>query len=191
MPYTGVQPAQQELIVMTPLPPLTSISFLGGLKLNAIFRLENDGSVSEIKLLRASGDAAWDAQAIDSMKQWRFTQLPSNADPKDHVMRLAIVVQTQEPVVMSIGELVSATAQEADSLYELLEKGARFDSLAVRGRHRPLSGNDWYVASVNIARYPENIRKQLARLRVNGFTQPVRVGTHYVIYQRFRCDDPL
>jgi hypothetical protein len=34
--YMDVLPAQLDLVTMTPLPPLTSVSNLGGLKLNAL-----------------------------------------------------------------------------------------------------------------------------------------------------------
>ncbi len=188
--HTDVPSPQQELVAMTPLPPLSSISLLSGLKLNAMFRLQNDGSVAEIKLLRSSGDPHWDALAIDSMKQWRFTTLPRETAPVDHWIRFAIVVQIQEQIVMTLGELVSPNPQEADSLYVLLQNGAQFDSLARRARHGISSRTDWFFESVNIAKYPQHIREQLTKLRVNGFTLPLRVGTNYVIYKRFRSDDP-
>jgi len=181
---------QQELVAMTPLPPLASISFLGGLKLNAMFRLQNDGSVAEVKLLRSSGDPSWDAGAIDSMKQWRFAPLPQDTAPADHWIRFAIVVQVQEPVVMNLGEISSPDQREADSLYVLLQHGASFDSLARRGRQAGSPETDWFFPSVNIARYPQYVREQLAGLRANTFTRPLRVGTKYMIYQRFRCSDP-
>lgn len=187
--HADISSAQQDLVAMTPLPPLSSISLLSGLKLNALFRLQNDGSVAEIKLLRSSGDPHWDAQAIDSMKQWRFTPLPRDAAPVDHWTRFAIVVQIQEPVVMSLGELVSPGPREADSLYLLLQKGAQFDSLARRVTQGSSAGTDWFFESVNIAKYPPHVREQITGLRVNNFTHPLRVGTNYVIYKRFHRDD--
>ena len=184
--HADISSAQQDLVAMTQLP---SISFMSGLKLNALFRLQNDGSVAEIKMLRSSGDSHWDAQAIDSMKQWRFTPLPRDAAPVDHWIRFVIVVQIEEPVIMSLGELVSPGPREADSLYLLLQKGAQFDSLARRVTQGSSAGTDWFFESVNIAKYPPHVREQITGLRVNSFTHPVRVGTNYVIYKRFHRDD--
>jgi TonB family protein len=186
--YTDVLPAQLDLVTMTPLPPLTSISNLGGLKLNALFRLLNDGTVAEIKLLRSSSDPKWDAQAIDSMKLWRFTPFSGQPTPTDRWIRFAIVVQIQEPIVMTLGELVSLNLREADSLYLLLQQGAQFDSLARSRQREASSGTDWFFPSVNIARYPHDVRQQLTGLPVNGYTHPLRVGAKYLIYKRFRCD---
>ncbi len=187
---TDVPPTQQELVAMTPLPPLSSISLLSGLKLNAMFRIQDDGSVAEVKLLRSSGDPHWDVLAIDSLKHWRFTPRPRNAASVDHWIRFAIVVQVQEPMIMSLGEIVLPNPQEADSVFALLQNGSPFDSLAAHTPQGTSSGTHWFIGSVNIAKYPQHIREQLSTLRGNGFTHPLRVGTTFVIYKRFPVDDP-
>ncbi len=41
-----------------------------------------------------------------------------------------------------------------------------------------------YLGRVNIAQFPEHVRNTLRNLRINRYTQPIKVGDTYVIYKR-------
>ena len=75
---------------------------------------------------------------------------------------------------MTIGELVSSSLHDADSLYALLEKGTDLDSLFRRT-----------IGTFDIVKYPHRVRDELRRLDVGGYTGPLRRGEEYVIFKRF------
>jgi TonB family protein len=160
----------------------------GGLKLNVMFRVHNDGNVAEVKLVTSSGDPDWDKAAIDSMKDWHFSAWVPDGLPAECWVRNTCVVQVQEPLVLTLGQLTAPTMEEADSLYSLLEGGMDFDLLAKETRPGTTEKYGTYIGSADVASYPHQVRVELRKLAVNGFTHPVRVGTSYVIYKRYVGD---
>jgi TonB family protein len=174
-----------DIISMTALPPYAYSLREIQLRLIVFFHLMDDGSVADVRLQSTSGDSEWDAAAIDSMKQWRFTELSPTSPPGGRWIRRAIVVQVQEPIVMTLGELVTDRKEEADSLYALLRSGIDFYTLAKRIREGTTTETGRFIGDVDIARFPEQVRNEVRKLRVNRFTHPIRVGDKYVIYQRF------
>ena len=175
IPRQAELPATQlELINMTPLPPIKFPSFAGGLKLNVLLHVMQDGTVETVRMLGSSGDADWDSLALQVMKQWRYAIPRRDGVPVDAWFRQLVVVQIQEPIEMTIGELATSSLHEADSLYSLLEKHADLDTLF---RHA--------FGTVNIMAYPQQVREKLKKLDENEFTAPLRVGEEYVIYKRF------
>jgi TonB family protein len=178
-------PLTPELISMTRLPILPQSFIRPGQevrRLNVLFCVAGDGTVEDIRVLSSSGDSTWDNAAEDSMKHWRFAPLDESGS---HLwVRRDLIVKAQDPVVMSIGELVAGSKDEADSLYALLLHGASFDKLAHPPSTVP-SIEQWQPGLVDIACYPCQIREELLKLGVNDITAPIRLGTHYVIYKRF------
>jgi TonB family protein len=171
-----------ELVSMTPLPPLKSIPLLGGVKMNLLLHVRQDGTVEYAKLLDPTGDEEWDSLAIQSIRQWHFAPPHREGTPSDVWVRQLVVVQIQKPIIMTLAELAVPTRQEADSLYALLEKGAPPESIFKQS-----------PKTVDIAIYPARVRDALKKLRENELTQPVRVGDTYRIYKRLprsKQDDP-
>lgn len=164
-----------EIISMTPLPPITSLLQMTGMKLNALMHVLKDGSVENIRMLGSSGDAEWDSLALQSMKQWRYAPPHREGVLTDLWFRQLVVVQIQEPVVMTIGELVCSSSREADSLYALLGRGTDLDHLF---RQK--------MTTLDIHTYPQKVRNVLKDLRKDEHTAPLRVGNNYIIYRRFR-----
>ncbi len=179
---------QPELVSMTSLPALTSSYAYSGLKLNVLFQIRNDGSVADVKMLGTNDNSEWDLAAIDSMKQWRFTAAPSVGSHENQWLRTTIIVQVQEPTIVTLGELKSGNQQEADSLYALLENGIDFESLARQTRPGTTTQIGRFLGSVELSIYPHHVRLELQKLSVNNYTRPIRIGTDYVIYKRFRPD---
>ena len=105
------------------------------------------------------------------------------------VRQLVVVqVQTQEPVMMILGELVCSSLREADSLFALIQKGTEFDSLAGLALGTPSGGQGGISEAVDIMMYPRRIREELLDLNTNEVTRPVKVGRKYVIYKRYEDD---
>jgi TonB family protein len=134
-----------------------------------------DGTVENVRILGPSGDGGWDSLAVQAIKQWRYAIPRREGVPIDIWFRQLVVVQIQEPVEMTLGELASSSQREADSLYASLEKGAVLDTLFKRR-----------LVTVNIMRYPQHVRETLKRLREDDYTRPLRLGERYIIYKRFK-----
>lgn len=164
-----------ELISMTTLPPITWISYTTGMKLNVLIHVMQDGTVENVKMLGSSGDDEWDSLALQAMKQWRYAPPRRDGVPTDLWFRQMVVVQIQEPIVMTIGELVSPSLSKSDSLYAMLEKGTDLDTLFRQA-----------IGTFDITKYPPNVRDRLRKLKQGEITSPLRVGDKYVIYKRFR-----
>ena len=177
-----------ELVNVTSLPTLPARFPTGGLKLNVVFRVLDNGSIAEVKMLSTSGDENWDHAAADSMKTWHFTPSTQTSSPSGRWMRNVIVVQVQEPTLLPLGQITALSKQEADSLYALLERGTDFDTLLKQSRSGTNEPLGIYFGTINIARFPLQVRVELQRLRANNYTEPIRVGTNYFIYKRYGSD---
>ena len=170
------EPAERvEIISMTPLPPIMSLSQITGMKLNVLMHVLKDGTVENIRMLGSSGDAEWDSLALQSMKQWRYAPPHREGVLTDLWFRQLVVVQIQEPIVMTIGELVCSSSREADSLYSLLGRGVDLDHLF---RQK--------MTTLDIHTYPQKVRNHLKDLGKDEHAAPLRVGENYMIYKRFR-----
>jgi TonB family protein len=184
-PRQAVLPEQQtELILLTPLPPLSSFATAFGAKLSVIFHILPDGSTKDVTLLNSSGDTEWDRLTLDSLKQWHFTPLTGEKEKADRWIRYAIVVQVQEPVIMQLAEMVIPAQRKADSLFALLKDGADFETLARQALTGEKEGTWKPAESVNLARYPARVKQVLTTLRPDHFTDPIRIGLNYVIFKR-------
>ena len=183
---SNTPPDQPELISMAPLPRLLEVVPMEGFKLNVLLHVAEDGTVTDVKLLGSGGTPEWDSLAAQSMKKWRFTVPRRDGVPVSLWIRKVMIVQIQERVVRNVGEIVSATQQEADSLYSLVRAGADFDSLSRHTRGTVQDGQGGYLGTVDLAVFPQHVREILQKLREDEVTHPVRVGDKFVIYKRFR-----
>ena len=184
---SSIQPP--ELISMTRLPQNDQASPAGALRLTVALHILENGTVSDAKVIESSGFENWDSAVVKSARQWRYTAARRNGRPIDLWLRQPVVVRPQEPVIRILGELVSSTRQEADSLYNLLLVGADFDVLAGRSGEGLVGEQSRFLGAVDIAIYPQNIRGTLQSLRENDVTRPLRVGEKYIIYKRFKKSD--
>ena len=184
-----VSPDQPELVSMVPLPPFISTYPLGGLHLGMLLHVMDDGKVSEVRLLSTSGNAAWDSGAVQSIKQWRYTAPKREGKPFATWFRQVVAVQFQEPVIRVLGELVVARKEDGDSLYKLIQAGIDFETLAKQST-LSLQGHCGFLGSVNLATFPKRIRDEVEALKVNDITKPIRVGDRYILYKRFKSNDP-
>jgi TonB family protein len=163
-----------ELVSMTPLPPISLRSCGTGMRVIVLMHILQDGTVEDMKMLGSSGDSEWDSLALQAMRQWRYDPPRRNGVSVDVWIRQPLVIRIQEPIVMTIGELVSASLREADSLCSLLGKAVDLDPLFKQT-----------MSTVDIVTYPPNVKDHLKRLGRGENTGPLRVGDKYVIYKRF------
>jgi TonB family protein len=164
-----------EIVSMTPLPPVAPGSHETGMRLNFLIHILQDGTVENVRMLGSSGNSEWDSLAMQSIRQWRYAPFRRDGVPVDLWFRQLVMVQIQEPIILTIGELVFSTLREADSLYALLGKGTNLDSLFRQD-----------IGTFDIAKYPKTVRDALRSLPVGGYTSPLRRGEEYVIYKRFK-----
>jgi TonB family protein len=173
-----------EIVSMSSLPVFASPYAFEKLKLNVFFLVRKDGSVSDVQLVRSSGDPLWDRAAIDSMKQWHFAASLLEGAMTDRWVRSTVIVQIEEPTIIALAELRSDTRTGADSLYALLQAGVEFETLVTQAQlpGSTVSGKNLGITS--IARFPQHVREQLRRLGMNDITPPLRIGNSYVIFKR-------
>jgi TonB family protein len=174
-----------EIISLSPLPPLVLTTYQRYVELNVLFSIYDDGTVADVRILGSSGDAVWDAVAADSMRQWRFNVTDPPAADGTRWFRNIVRVEIGEPILLNIAELAVPNRDNAERLYRELRAGADFHSLAKEVRNGTDNEIGTYRGVINIARYPKHVRDQLVKLRVSGYTHPIRVGGEYVIYKRF------
>jgi len=182
---------QPELVTMTSLPIVAANFPTNGLKLKVLFHVMGNGSVTEVRFLGSSGDPDWDHAAIDSMKLWHFATDKLDNAQAGRWIRNTIILQVQEPTVLTLGELNANSQQMADSLYALLQNGSDFDTLikqTAQGASNPIGR---FIGAVDIARYPKHVRDQVRRLGIDDFSRPIRIGSNYTIYKRYKPDDPM
>jgi TonB family protein len=182
---------QPELVSMTSLPLVTANFPTNGLKLSMLFHVQGDGSVTEVKMLGSSGDPEWDRAAIDSMKLWRFAENHLDNSVAGRWIRNTIILQLQELTVLTLGELAVNNQQAADSIYALLQNGSDFDALIKQNAQGTSTYLGRYIGAVDIAIFPKRVRNELRRLGLNDFTPPLRIGSKYTIYKRYKPDGPI
>ncbi len=179
---------QPELVSMTSLPPISSLFPASGLKFKMLFHVKHDGTVMEVKMMNSSGDPNWDKGAADSMARWQFSAFPASDTSPDKWIRNTVVLQVQEPTILTLGVLIASSQQAADSVYGTLKAGADFDALIRQVPPGATQPQGRFIGAIDIARYPKVARDALRRLGINDFTGPIRVGFVYLIYKRYQPD---
>jgi len=180
---------QPEVVSMAPLPPYPAEIPLMGLRFTVMLHVMENGTVGEASMLGSSGLVDWDSLAVQSIKQWKYQPARQNGKPVASWLRQAVVVQFQEPIVLYLGEIVLPRQESADSLYALLSKGMSFEALAMKSVAAS-HDHGGYLGAVDIAIFPKQVRDKLKDLRVGEMTSPIKLGSDYVIYKRFKKDGP-
>lgn len=185
MQETGVVGQRQELVKVSPLPaPILPLP-ARGMKLGVQFRVLHDGAIAEVRLLNSGGDRQWDSTVVGVMEKWRFSPNSNDAPSEGHWYHYIFNLRTGEPIILTLGELVAVGQQEADSLYEVLNNGVAFDSVAKEFLPGSSGDRGRFLGAISIETYPERVRNELRKLHVNDFTHPLRLGKDYVIFMRF------
>ncbi|MEX2640716.1 MAG: hypothetical protein WD266_08500 [Balneolales bacterium] len=187
--FERVNTAQPEFVEVSALPFPESKPTDVELKLNVQFYVLNDGSIEEVRILPYEGqDQDWDTLAITRMKRWRFSELGDEHADGGLWVRRAIVIKPEEEIILTLGQLRALNREEADSLHALLGGGTPFHDLANEHSPEDSGESEWFLGHVSVSKYPEYIRDELRKLRVNSYTRPLRYRGQHVIFKRFKQD---
>jgi TonB family protein len=181
--YDGSVP---KLLIQSPLPPFSETLKQPVFELETVMFIQEDGSVGKTRMLKGSGDAAWDSLALASMKQWRFTPARMDNKPVGSWFHMQSTLRYANPLHMNLAEILCTTAEEADSVYDAIDKGQNFNELAMKYSVDPSREMNGMLGDVDINMYPENIRKSLSKLIINDYTKPIQYGDLYAIFKRLK-----
>jgi TonB family protein len=175
-----------ELINYVPLPPFRILPDSRSLKLKFMMCVREDGTVDQVRMLQSSGDQDWDSLAERTIMQWRYAPPLRDGVPTDVWVNQRILIQFDDPIMMSFVHLSTPSKDEADSLYSLLTKGYDFETLArgIAGTTTNQRGGS--VGTIDIRTCAPRIRDALKELHEGEFTHPLRSGDSYVIYKRIK-----
>jgi hypothetical protein len=157
---------------------------------NALFYVLADGTVEEVALTDHVISPEWDAAAIDSMKKWKFSKLPSNMDPDGIWLRRVIKVQFEEPNIMDLVFITLDDSTVADSLYSTFNSRSNFIRLFEQSDIHKFTYEFGIERDQNIAKYPEHVRLELRKLKINNYTRPIRLNNRFLIFQRIETQLP-
>jgi TonB family protein len=169
-PETEKSDGPSELIYQTPLPAMPKTMTDLEMQFSVLFHIANDGTVLETRLLSPTGDNAWDAKAMEEMKQWRFSASHAADTTYPLWIRIPLRVHWMEPTIFRLAEIACHERAVADSAFALSDASSR--------------SKDGIIGNIDIRVYPSRIRALLKNLRENEFTKPLHFGDSFVIFKR-------
>ncbi len=173
----------------TELPVYEADEEVDQLELSVLFKVKENGSIEDVRLLNTSGISEWDNAAVDSMKKWTFKPPPD--DSESFWFQRRVVVQMQPSYAMNIGELIARNEEEANLLYSRLRAGINFHRLVREAQDNSSIGKGGrYLRNIQTSEYPIDISRKLVELNVGDYTRPVKLGDEYVIFKRFDDNMP-
>ncbi|MCK9210310.1 MAG: peptidylprolyl isomerase [Ignavibacteriaceae bacterium] len=175
-----------QLLTRTPLPIIPAAVSQPYFEMDMVLFILEDGSVNNIRLRKASGDAAWDSLAAASIRQWRFVPAHLENHPVSAWFRLRLMVRYANPQYLSLAEIMCPTKEKADSVYDALEKGEDFGELATLYSVAPSRERKGELGEVDINLYSENVCEVIKHLGVEEFTKPIKYGDLFAIFKRLK-----
>lgn len=180
----ATQRGQHRVVERTELPIFEADMEVEELILTVVFHINEEGEVKDVRLETSSGDREWDKMAVDSLKQWRFAEPPTNSD--EMVVRRDVRMEILSSEVMNLGKLIAHDEAEANVLYNRLRAGIRFEQLIEQASEGSSLGKAGYILEgVDTIEYPARISKILLELDVGSYSRPVLVDGDYVIFKRY------
>ena len=175
-----------KLLIQSPLPPFPETLTRPVFELETVLFIMEDGTVGKTRMLKGSGDATWDSLALSSIRQWRFTPARMDNKPVGSWFHMQSTLRYANPQLMNLAEILCTTEDEADSVYNAIQQGQNFNELAMRYSVDPSREMSGMLGEVDINLYPENIRKPLNKLSIDGYTKPLQYGDLYAIFKRLK-----
>jgi parvulin-like peptidyl-prolyl isomerase len=175
-----------QLLIQSPLPPIPERIQHALFDLDVVLFIMEDGTVGKTRMLKGSGDAAWDTLVLSSLKQWRFTPARMDNKPVGSWFHMQSSIRYADPQYMNLAEILCTSVEEADSVYKKIEQGQNFNELAMKYSVDPSREMNGNIGEVNINLYPENIRKPLSKLLIDDYTKPIKYGDLYAIFKRLK-----
>jgi len=175
-----------QLLTRTPLPVVPSTIIQPYFDMDMVLFISENGSVENIRLRKASGDAAWDSLAVASIKQWRFAPARFESKAISTWFRLILTIKYSDPRYVALAEILCNTKETSDSVYSALQKGMNFGELAMKFSVAPSRAQRGVLGEVDINLYSQNIFNSIHQLGVEEFTKPLLFGNKFVIFKRMR-----
>ena len=173
-----------HLVEQEPFPPLPGGIGEGRLVFDLKLQIAENGTVMKGEILNPSGDSAWDAAALTKIKNWVFTPAMQNGKPLSMWINIAAKIKYEEPMYMTLAEIVCATPEVADSVYTLISGGKDFGVMASTFSVSASKDKGGKLGEIDICRYRDDVRKTLSSLSEDEVTRPLTVGEKYVIFKR-------
>ena len=175
-----------QLIKRSPLPVIPATITQPYFELDMVLYVLENGSVSDVRMLKGSGDSTWDTLAVASIKGWQFIPAHLNDHPVSTWHHIKTQVRYANPQYCCLAEIVCATKEEADSVYKALEEGKDFGTLATQYSTAPSREKKGVLGEVDVNLYPENICQIIQKLSREEYSKPVKYGEQFVIFKRMK-----
>jgi hypothetical protein len=172
------------LLVQHPFPSVPLSFSKSELFLTADLFIREDGSVAEVILRKGSGIKSWDSIAIATIRTWEYIPMNINNHQAACWVHQRMRVILARPLLYSLSALLFPSYEIADSIYNNLVDGRRFEEIANSVSLTPERGKFIDIGEVDIYQYSESIRNSLTSLSVGGFTKPIKYDDHYIIFKR-------
>jgi len=170
------------LIYQFPLPSIPHSISESQLILNLNLFIMEDGSVSEVNIKNNDLDKDWAAQAKVSIMKWKYSPAMYNNKPIKIWINQKTIVNIVESVFYKLAEIQLDSLTTAQKVYNLLKEKKDFEDLARSYSTAPSGKMGGIIGSVDIMRYPLNIRKEILKLSYYEYTTPLKYDYKYVIF---------
>lgn len=174
------------LVYQEPLPPFPKPTTSPTLRIALQIHVRKDGTVDDVLFLNSSGSVAWDSAAISTIRRWKYSPARCEKQPINIWLHQTAVVTFSEPQYITLAEILCSTAEQADTVFLLLEQGADFTDLVLKYSVASSQSSNGILGTVNIQMYPEHIKRVLSRLRIGKYTEPTQYGAHFAIFKRLQ-----
>lgn len=173
-----------ELVYRTALPIVPADWSESRPKIEVLFHLSRFGEVTDAHFVSSTGNDAWETEALEEMRQWRFSPARLGQDSVPVWIRVPISVRFIDMKVLNLAQLVCGDRSCADSAYRLLQAGHQFESIVHELASTSPGTYEKNIGRTDIRIYSKQIQDELAKLKENGFTRPLRIGGSFVIFKR-------
>ncbi len=177
---------QPQLLEICQLPAVPASIHTANFEINTDMLINEEGNVVHVKFLKGSGDSTWDSLAVKSIMSWKFSPALLGDKPIRTLIRRKIKLLFEEPVFLSLAEILCKDKADADSVYAALERGEEFGSLAEMYSISNARTNKGVLGSINICRYTLEIQSVLKRLDENEYSKPIVYGKNYIIFKKLK-----
>jgi TonB family protein len=183
---TETESKEPKLIKQAPLPEIPESIKTLNFQFYCEMIVDEQGNVERAKLLESSGDKRWDSLTVLSLYGWKFSPALVDGKPIKTLIRRKVNVIFVESNTITLAEIVCKTKSEADSVYEMLNRGENFTDLVKKFSISDSKVKDGLLGKIDIQHYADEIRLILSRLKVNQYTRPVPYGSSFVIFKRLK-----
>jgi hypothetical protein len=180
----GIDIIQPTLVEQAPLPVVTFASPSERIFLHLTMLVDETGDVKMVRLDSPTGNLTWDSLAIETILKWKYTPALFQGRPLKVWVQQLVVVELVDPVYLYLSEIVCDSQSDAEKLLDSLKNGTDFGTLALQYSKSESSARHGYIGRMNINSYPGEIREKLSSLLENEYTQPLKMGSKYIIFKR-------